>query len=181
MKSLSLCLSLLCCLPVMAAEVQTRTDPDTGLLSWKLEERGFSLEFIQLLPNYVRALYGSRGFSKPLIEGIARYCVFGSVAMNTSDQPLSYRVKDWRYHTVDGKSHPLKTKTEWVADWKKAGIPYNWSILPDDQAFEVGDWSQGFTTVLVPWDQPFDLEYSWTIGEKTHVAKLEGMRCAIQE
>lgn len=169
---------LLCCAPLVTAAVQPRLDPDSGQMAWKVDDRGFSLELLQLVPDYVRAVYGLRGFSKELIEDIARYCVFGSVAINTSDRPLSYRVADWRYRLADGSTHALKTKSDWIAQWKRAGIPFNWTLLPDDVTFEVGDWAQGFTTVLVPRDQPFDLEYSWTIGDQTHVGHIDGLRCA---
>ena len=74
------------------------------------------------------------------------YCVFGTVARNDTDAPLAYRVANWRYVTADGKRHRLRTKSQWVAVWKKLGTDFSFSILPDDITFEVGDWVQGFTT-----------------------------------
>ncbi len=162
---------------LLAAEVQQERNPETGLLSWKTEDRGFSLELIQLHPDFVRAVYGARRFPPELIDGIAVYCVFGTIAMNISDSQLSYRVADWRAVTPDGLEHALKTKTEWVTEWMKMGVPYNWSILPDDQTFEVGDWSQGFTTVKLPRESVFDLLYSWTVEGETHVGRIEKLRC----
>ena len=77
-----------------------------------------------------------------LVKTMASYCVFGTIIKNESDQQLAYRVADWRYTTADGKAHPIKTKTEWVQEWKDQGVSFRWSILPDDQTFEPGDWSQ---------------------------------------
>ena len=125
----------------------------------------------------MRAVYGGRRFPAELVDGIAAYCVYGTIARNISDGRLSYRVADWRAVTPDGREHALKTKTGWVNEWMKMGVPYNWSILPDDQTFEVGDWSQGFTTVKLPRESVFDLVYSWTVGEETHVGRIESMRC----
>lgn len=167
---------LLPCL-VLAAEVQQSRNPETGLLSWKVEDQGFSLELVQLHTDFVRAVYGARGLPPELINGIAAYCVFGTIAVNTADSPLSYRVADWRAVTLDGQQHLLKTKTQWVNEWMKMGVPYNWSILPDDQTFEVGDWSQGFTTVKLPRESVFDLVYSWTIQGETHVGRIEKLHC----
>ncbi len=165
----------------LAAEVQPARDPETGLLSWRVEVGGFSLELIQLLPDFVRAVYGARGLPPELIEGIAAYCVFGTIAINTSDSPLSYRVADWRYVTPDRQEQPLKTKTQWVTEWRKMGVPFKWSILPDEQTFEVGDWSQGFTTVKLPRESIFDLIYSWTVKGETHVGRIEKLRCAPEQ
>lgn len=158
--------------------MQTRLNPDTGLYSWKIEGEGFSLELIQLLPDTVRAMYEARGLPREMIEGVVRYCVFGTVAINTSNGRVSYRVADWRYITPDGKRHPLKTKTQWVEEWSGMGVPYGWSILPDEQVFEVGDWSQGFTTVGLKPDDVFDLAYSWRVDGRLHTGIFRGIRCA---
>ena len=160
-----------------ALDIERRVIPETGLLSWAFADHGFSLELVQLQSDFIRAIYGSRGFSTELIEEIAAYCVFGSIARNLSDGPLSYRVADWRVTTADGRQQAPKTKSEWVARWKKAGIPYNWSILPDDQTLDVGDWNQGFTTVKAGRDSRFALTVSWTVKGETHVASIPDMRC----
>jgi len=174
------CFGLLLYLPLVlsAGEVRQHTDPDTGLLSWQIRERGFSMQLLQVLPDYVRATYSARGLPPDIVETIAGYCVFGTIVTNDSQQQLSYRVADWRYVTADGKAHPLKTKTQWVNEWKDQGVAFRWSILPDDQTFEPGDWSQGFTTIPLPPGSAFDLVYSWKYQGETHEGKLEGMRCA---
>ncbi len=60
--------------PDLAAGVQERRDAETGLLSWKVEDQGLSLGLIQLLPDYVRALYAARGLPKEVVEGVTAYC-----------------------------------------------------------------------------------------------------------
>src|SRR5512143_3610239 len=107
-------------LPAAAEQTQNR-DPDRGLLSWKKQDRGFSLELIQLYPDFVAAVYSSRGLPPAVVDGMKEYCVFGTVAQNQSGGTLSYRVADWRYVTPDGQPHRLKTKPEWIAEWKKQG------------------------------------------------------------
>ena len=126
------CFGLLLYLPLVlsAGEVRQHTDPDTGLLSWQIRERGFSMQLLQVLPDYVRATYSARGLPPDIVETIAGYCVFGTIVTNDSQQQLSYRVADWRYVTADSKAHPLKTKTQWVNEWKDQGVAFRWSILP---------------------------------------------------
>lgn len=165
-------------LPALAGGVQQIKNPETGLLTWKVNDSGFSLELIQLLPDFVRAVYGSHEFPPEAVEEIADFCVFGTIIKNTSDKRLFYRVPDWYAMTADGKRQPLKNKTQWVDDWRKMGIRYSWTILPAEQTFEVGDWSQGFTTVKLPREKPFDLVYSWSLEGKNYVGKIKNVYCA---
>lgn len=164
-----------------AGAVEPERDPRTGLLSWQVTERGLAIELIQLLPDYVRALYESRGLPERLIEGIASYCVFGTIVRNVGDEPLSYRVADWRYVAPDGEPRPLKTKDEWVREWRRMGVDYMWSILPAEQTFAPGDWGQGFTTVPLAPESRFDLIYTWSRDGKTFSNRIEGLRCAPRE
>ena len=166
------------CTPTATADVQTFTDENSGLLSWKAQEPGLSLQLIQLLPDYVRAVYSARGLPRAAVEQMAGYCVFGTIIKNESDQPLSYRVADWRYQTADGESHPVKTKTQWLEEWQNMGIAFRWSLLPDDQTFAPGDWSQGFTTLPLPPGTPVKLHYSWSLKGKTYERTLENLLCA---
>lgn len=172
-------LMMLLCAPVTyAAQLTQHRDSESGLLSWKQVDRGFSLELIQLLPDYVKALYSSRGLPPSVVDGMTPYCVFGTVVQNHSGGALSYRVADWRYVTADGKKHPLKTKTQWVAEWKKQGSDFGWSILPAAMTFDTGDWAQGFTTVRLPPDSHFDLIYSWRHHGKRYTSTLKNLVCA---
>jgi hypothetical protein len=166
---------------VRIAETQTFTDDASGLLSWKAQHPGFSLQFIQLLPDYIRAIYSARGLPQDLVELMAGYCVFGTIIKNESSEPLSYRVADWRYITADGQTHPIKTKTRWLKDWQDRGVAFRWSLLPDAQTFAPGDWSQGFTTLPLPPDTAVRLRYTWTQQGKHHEGTFEDLRCAPAE
>ena len=76
-------------LVLLVAACATRTtvheNPDTGLVTWSAVDTGFSIELIQLVPDYVRAIYGSHNFPQSEIEDIAAYCVFGTIIKNTSE------------------------------------------------------------------------------------------------
>lgn len=174
----ALLLLLFACASASADDVQQYRDPDTGLLSWKAQHPAFSLQLIQLLPDFVAAVYSSRGLPAQLIEGVNKYCVFGTIVKNESDQQVSYRVADWRYVTPDGRSHPVKTKTQWLEEWAAMGVPYRWSILPDEQSFAPGDWSQGFTTIALSPGSSFDFVYSWSHDNESYQGVLKGLRCA---
>lgn len=149
-----------------------------GLSNWQSEGNPFSLQLLQLMPDNVRAVYDNKGFPAPLVAEMASYCVFGTVARNLSDKPLSYDVAEWRAVTADGVRHKLRTKTQWLKIWHRYGVDFGWSILPAAQTFEPGDWGQGFTTVKLPRDTRFDLDYSWSQNGKTFHATLKGVQCA---
>jgi len=122
-----------------ATEVSIHKNEISGLLTWTAADEGFKIELIQLLPDFIRAIYAKHNFPKQEVERAASYCIFGTIIKNTSDQHLSYRVSDWRYRTEDGKQHPVKTKTQWLEEWRKAGITFSWTLLPDTGEFAVGD------------------------------------------
>jgi len=183
-RSLSrICLLALLLTPAatQAAEQMQTRDPDSGLTAWKKVDRGFGLELIQLLPDYVAALYSSHGLPPAVVDSIRGYCVFGTVAQNQSGGTLSYRVADWRYVTPDGRRHRLKTKSEWVSEWKKLGSDFGWSILPDTMTFDTGDWAQGFTTVHLPPGAHFDLIYSWRHHGQRYTGTFENLVCAPEQ
>ena len=161
-----------------ATETSIHKNEVSGLLTWTADDDGFKIELIQLLPDFIRAIYAKHNFPKQEIERAASYCVFGTIIKNTSDQHLSYRVLDWRYQTKDGKQHPVKTKTQWLHEWRKAGIIFSWTLLPDEGEFAVGDWQQGFTTVKLPRETEFDLIYKWQLDGVAHTGILENIRCA---
>jgi hypothetical protein len=166
-------------LPLIAcSSVVERTNPDTGLSSWKSGADALEFELVQVLPDYVRAVYTSRGLPKAVVDKVSSYCVFGTILHNRTETPLSYRVADWRYITPDGISHRIRTKTEWVNEWRDMGIAFRWSMLPDEQTFEVGDWGQGFTTIALEPGSRFTLEYSWTQDGKTETRTIKEVRCA---
>ncbi|MGD8641008.1 MAG: hypothetical protein PVG89_10300 [Gammaproteobacteria bacterium] len=162
----------------LAAKVQETRNPQTGLYTWKVEQQGFSIELIQLLPDMVKAVYSSRGLPQRIIDSMKGYCVFGTIIRNTIDEPVSYRVADWRYIAPGGETHPVKTKSQWVKEWEAMGVSYRWSILADDQTFQPGDWIQGMTTIKLPPESRLDLVYTWRIGDELHQNTIKGLRCA---
>ncbi len=167
---------------VQAAEVSIHKNETSGLLTWTSVDKGFSIELIQLLPDFIRAIYAKHNFPKQEVERAASYCMFGTILKNTSKQHLSYRVADWRYRTNDGKGgygkeQPVKTKTQWLEEWKKAGIKFSWTLLPDIGEFSEGDWQQGFTTIDLPRDTRFDLIYKWSLDGVAHTGMLENLQC----
>ena len=170
---------LFCALPIVrdAAATSVHKNEQTGLLTWRSGGAGFSVEFIQVLPDYVRAVFGKHQFPKAELERIAGYCVFGSILKNTSQQRLSYRVADWYYTDRNGIKHPVKTKTQWLQEWRKAGIKFSWLLLPDSHDFEVGDWQQGFTTVMQPRNAHFDFTYTWKLDGVEQAATIKDMSC----
>jgi len=47
---------------VEAANVTIHKNEISGLLSWTADDDGFSLELIQLLPDFIRAIYAKHNF-----------------------------------------------------------------------------------------------------------------------
>lgn len=164
-------------LAASAAEYLNTRDSSSGALSWKVNDRGFSLELIQLPPDFIRAFYASRDLPPPLRDEVADFCTFGTVARNESNAPVSYRVADWRAVTADGVRHKLRTKSEWLALWKALGPDSRYSVLPDVMTFDVGDWFQGLTAIKLPRGTKFDLVYTWRQHGKTFTGKLPGPVC----
>jgi len=171
---LSLCVAAI---EVNAADVSIHKNEVSGLYTWKSEDNGFSIELIQLLPDFIRAIYAKHNFPEATVEDAASYCMFGTIIKNTSDQPLSYRVADWRYRTHDEKYHMVKTKTQWLDEWRKVGIIFSWTLLPDAGEFEKGDWQQGFTSIKLPRNERFDLIYKWAIDGVQHQGELKDLIC----
>ena len=161
-----------------AAEVSVHKNETSGLLTWTVDDDGFSIEFIQLIPDFIRAIYAKHNFPAEAVERAASYCMFGTILKNTSSKQMSYDVKDWRYRTKDGEQFPVKTKTQWLEEWKKAGILFSWTLLPDKGEFSVGDWQQGFTTIKLPRETEFDLIYKWSIDGVAHSGVLKNIKCA---
>ncbi len=161
-----------------AVEISVHKNEVSGLLTWTADDEGFKIELIQLLPDFVRAIYAKHNFPAEEVERAASYCVFGTILKNTSNQHLSYRVSDWRYQTKDGKQYPVKTKTQWLEEWRKAGVTFSWTLLPDVGEFSVGDWQQGFTTIKLPRETKFDFIYKWQLDGVAHTGVLKNISCA---
>jgi hypothetical protein len=161
----------------MAAEERSK-NPDSGLSKWKANERGFSLELVQVGADYARAVFSARGLPADVVEDISRHCVFGTIVKNRANSPVSYRLPDWRALTDDGVEHKLKLKSEWIREWSAKGVGFRWLLLADAQTFDEGDWIQGFTTIALTPGRKFDLRYSWSREGKTYYRTIKGMQCA---
>lgn len=180
-KSIALCVASLQILSsenLMASEVTIHKNKVSGLLTWTVIDEGVSIELIQILPDFVRAIYGKHNFKKQEIERVASICVFGTIFKNTSDKHLSYRVKNWQYRTADKKLHNVKTKSQWLEEWRKVGITFSWTLFPDIGEFSVGDWQQGFTTINLPHESEFDLIYKWQLDGKDYRGVIKNLKCA---
>ena len=164
-----------------AANISAQKNEDSGLYSWVAESEGFSIELIQLLPDFIRAIYMSHNFPDAEVDEIASYCVFGTIIKNTSEQQMDYDVASWYYTDKRGKNHPVKTKTQWLQQWRKAGVTFSWTLLPDKGTFYQGDWQQGFTTIKLPRDSEFSLTYKWSLNGTEHTDIFEGLRCAPEQ
>lgn len=176
--ALAMLLALVSATTAAAGDVMHEVNPASGLSTWRVEGQDFSVEFIQLLPDFVRAVFASRGLPQDVINAISSYCTFGTIVRNKATAPLSYNVADWRYVTADGVAHVGKTKAEWVEEWRERGIAFRWTLLPEAQTFQVGDWGQGFTTVKLPPGTRFDLHYAWSQRGDTITHIIKDMRCA---
>lgn len=168
---------------VSANTVRIHSNEQTGLKTWTVEDNGFQIELIQLLPDFVRAIYSKHDFPPEEVERVAAFCVFGTILKNTSDTVMSYKVADWTYRYQAGSNErvtelPVKTKTQWLQEWRRQGIVFSWTLLPDEGEFAVGDWQQGFTTVKLPRDTRFDLVYRWKLDGKAHEGVIKGLECA---
>ena len=164
-----------------AAKITAQKNEDSGLYSWTAQGDGFSIELIQLLPDFVRAIYMAHDFPTAEVEEIAGYCVFGTIIKNTSGQTLDYDVANWHYTDEHGKNYPIKTKSQWLAQWRKAGVTFSWTLLPDKGTFYEGDWQQGFTTIKLPRESEFTLTFKWSINGTEHSDLFEGLRCAPEQ
>ena len=160
-----------------AAEITVQQNERSGLYSWVAQSEGFSIELIQVLPDFIRAIYMAHEFPETEVEEIAGYCVFGTIIKNTSDKQLDYDVSTWYYTDAQGKQYPVKTKSEWLAQWREAGVTFSWTLLPDKGTFYEGDWQQGFTTIKLPRESAFTLTYKWSLDGKEYTDQFEGLRC----
>ena len=168
------------CVTVACADqaVRQSIDPENGLKSWSYEGEGLSIELVQVPPDFIRASYSARGLPAQLIETVARRCVFGTIVRNLADRPLSYRVADWRYVNEKGERLPIKTKSEWLAEWHGMGVRFSWSILADEPTFEAGDWLQGFTTMAEPHGSLLSLTVVWSIEGTRYEKNFPQLECA---
>jgi hypothetical protein len=169
--------------PGSASPTAHTTDPDTGVESWSIEDRGFAVSLTQMLPDQARAFFLGRGFPRDAAERYAEACVFMTIVRNVGAAPLEFDLRGWRVSGVPGVER-LETREAWLVLWQTEGlgesqrIAFEWSQFPTTQSFEPGDWNQGMTTVKARPATRFDLELRWRSHGECQVAMLEGVRCA---
>ncbi|MBI1423766.1 MAG: hypothetical protein GC149_09910 [Gammaproteobacteria bacterium] len=159
-------------------QVTVEKNPKSGMLSWTATDDGLSIQLVQLLPDFVRAVYSKHGLPAKLYNEIAGYCDFGTIFRNTSGKTLDYDVRDWRAVTSAGALGKIKSKSEWAEEWRKAGIHFSWTLFPGAGTFYAGDWQQGFTTIKLPHGTRFDLILKWKIDGVMHTGRIHNMQCA---
>lgn len=162
----------------VADNIAREVNPETGLPRWIIDGDNVRIELVPLTREYTQAVLSSRGLPRNVIESIADYCTFGTIIRNGTDAILANRLADWRYITADGIRHPPKTKSEWVSEWQKQGVTFRWLLMAENQVYAPADWGQGFTTVKLPPETDFDLEYSWELGGAIHTGTVKDMKCA---
>ncbi|MCB1864928.1 MAG: hypothetical protein KDG50_05825 [Chromatiales bacterium] len=162
---------------VSATGAERRLNTQTNTWNWTQVADGFSIELVQLHGDYVSAVFGSKGFTEAMLDELGRYCYYGTIVRNVSDEAIHMRVADWFARTADGRDVPLKTKADWIADWAAAGVPFKWLMLADDVTFEKNDWIQGFSSVQLPRDAKFDFHYVWHVEGQRHEAVINDVEC----
>lgn len=174
---------LLAGMGVYGAETQYSRDPDTGIETWEVLDRGVRLSLTQILPDQARAFFMARGFDREAAEAYASACVFQTVLRNEGDAPIAFHLGNWRM--LRGKrAFRLKTEPEWQHEWERrqlagpARIAFRWAQFPLEQDFEPGDWNQGMTTCPLPRGACFDLKFKWRMGGEMKEGKLKGVCCA---
>ena len=159
-------------------QVTVEKNPKIGTFSWTAVDDGLSIKLVQLLPDFVRAVYAKHGLPAKRYNEIAGYCDFGTILRNTSGKTLDYDVRDWRAVDHAGAVGRIKTKNQWAEEWRKAGIHFSWTLFPESGTFYAGDWQQGFTTIKLPHGTRFDLILKWKIDGVIHSGTIHNMQCA---
>lgn len=169
-----------------AAAPAPTTDPETGLVSWRLEQEGLEITLAQLLPDQVRAFFQGRGFSAAESDRLAAACVFQAVVRNraTSGPPVTVALADWRVLTAGEPPRAPRVAAAWIEEWGDPGLAraqrlaLRWALLPAEQRYAPGDWNMGMLTLDLPAGATFDLVPRWRHDAQAGESTLPGMRCA---
>ena len=173
-------------LPCMAGSPQSsRTDAETGAVTWEIQAHGVYFSLTQILPEQAQAFYVNRGFTLEQIAPYTSSCVYMSVLRNdNAPGTIHFVTRNWSVQ-VNGKPHPLLAVDNWIqrlttADVNKpALIAFRWAQFPPEQEYEPGgDWNQGMLSIGLPPASRFDVIARWDVAGKIHEAKLQGVQCA---
>jgi hypothetical protein len=172
---------------VQAGSITSGTDEQARLPYWQYQDEGLSVRFVQRLPDQTRGYFQARGFSAEHAELIAQSCVFQTIIRNISDKSepavLSHRLQDWRVN-YRGQDVPMKTREDWAVRWQAlsvaapARLAFTWSVLPDMQKYEPGDYNWGMAIFNLAPASSFKVKLSWhQYGEQRSVT-IPAMQCA---
>jgi hypothetical protein len=166
-----------------AAAQSQRLDPDTGAVTWAVQDQGVALSLTQILPDQARAFYLNRGFDPGSAELYATACVFMTVLRNdAAPAELAYRLADWRIEAA-GQARGLQPLADWLALWQQRGlaeparIAFRWAQFPPEQEYARGEWNQGMLAVGLPPGAGFDLVARWSAAGKTYETRLNDVCC----
>lgn len=158
--------------------------PDSGLgRTWRVEKDGMGFRITGILPDQVRAVYGSRGFSEAPVEMLARACFFQTVIRNDStDQVAQVNLAEWRVENrLAGR--PLTLERDWQRRLNGMGLTaaqkktLRYALFPTEQQFAPGDWIMGMTSISPPPAERFNIRVRWHVGAQSFDALIEGIEC----
>ena len=103
----------------------------------------------RVVPNLYPLVTPPAGYHEVIIDAPRhRLPAVEMAAENWHDLLATYSARyhalaaDWRYVTADGVQHVGKLKSGWVGEWRDMGVAFRWTLLPEAQTFQVGDWGQ---------------------------------------
>lgn len=171
--------------PAIGSEAQAGVHED-GRRYWRLDDRGFRVELVQLQPDQVRAFYIARGFTSEQAEPLARTCLMQLVIENGQPQgqaAIAVPLAQWRIATSEGLQ-PLRLKESWEPLWQRlnvaapAQLAFQWALFPNEQAFHPGDRNWGMLSTGLAAGSRFDLILGWRQGGQTKTATVKALQCA---
>ena len=158
----------------------------TGLIKWYWRNGTFSFSTQQRLPDQTRAFFLGRGLPKEAVESLATSCIFQAEIRNLSasgGQPVTIELDSWRISHKDESAPPVLA-SEWKQRFQRLGlrqdasIALRWSLFPEEQTFEPGDYNWGMISYGPKPNERFDLTFVWYEGSEKHQATLTRLVCA---
>jgi hypothetical protein len=172
---------------LLAADVVTSANAETGLRKWHLMEDNLEVELVQRLPDQTRGFFMARGFSPAIAEEIAVSCIFQTIVRNTATQAagtsVSVDLAQWRVFHKD-KVQGVRLKEPWIASWPQASVgeasrlAFQWALFPTRQEFLADDYNWGMTAFGLPPGAVFDLDLVWQQDGQTRTTRISSIECA---
>lgn len=169
------------------AGVRHTVNESNGLRGWELTDGDIEIELIQRLPDQTRALFMKHAFSREVIEQLALSCMFQTIIRNTgrsgSGQAVTVDLTQWRMHHA-GTTRGILLKEPLLASWSDADaspaarLVVRWGMFPTQQSYLPSDYNWGLTAYGIAPGAEFDLDVTWTEGDRPHAATIQGIVCA---